>query len=72
MAKRKASNKPSPMLVPVESSEAMVEATGTNDPELAQRLIGASRNTIKDHISTLRDKGHLTKHGAGRGTWYSL
>ena len=26
-------------------------------------LIGASRNTIKDHIRTLGDKGHLTKHG---------
>ncbi len=38
MAKRKASIKPSPMLVPVESPEAIVEATGTNDPELAQQL----------------------------------
>ncbi len=38
----------------------------------AARVTVASRNTIKDHIRTLRDKGHLTKHGAGRGTWYSL
>ena len=38
----------------------------------AARVTGANRNTIKDHIRTLRDKGHLTKHGAGRGTWYSL
>jgi Fic family protein len=38
----------------------------------AARVTGASRNTIKDHVRTLRDKGHLTKHGAGRGTWYSL
>ncbi len=38
MAKRKATNKPSPMLVPVESSDAIGEATGTNDPELAQQL----------------------------------
>jgi hypothetical protein len=27
------------MLVQVESSDAIVEATGTDDPELAQRLI---------------------------------
>jgi Fic family protein len=32
----------------------------------------ASRNTIKDHIRILTDKGHLKRHGAGRGTWYSL
>lgn len=33
---------------------------------------GASRNTIKDHLSTLTRNGHLTRHGAGRGTWYSM
>ncbi len=33
---------------------------------------GANRNTIKDHIKSLVDNNHLTKHGAGRGTWYSL
>jgi predicted transcriptional regulator of viral defense system len=31
-----------------------------------------SRNTIKDHIKVLTEKGHLARHGAGRGTWYSL
>ncbi len=46
MAKRKATNKPSPMLVPVESSDAIVEATGTNDPELAQRLINQVYETL--------------------------
>ena len=46
MAKRKASNKRSPMLVPVESHDAIVEATGTNDPELAQRLINQVYETL--------------------------
>jgi Fic family protein len=36
------------------------------------KLTGNSRNTVKDHVRALTDKGHLTRHGAGRGTWYSL
>ena len=54
MAKRKATNKPSPMLVTVESPEAMVEATGTNDPELAQRLI----NQVYETLYRTRFPGH--------------
>ena len=46
MAKRKASNKPSPMLVRVASPDAIVEATGTNDPELAQRLVNQVYETL--------------------------
>lgn len=38
----------------------------------AARTTGASRNTIKDHIRALAEAGHLTRHGAGRGSWYSL
>jgi Fic family protein len=38
----------------------------------AAKATGASRNTVKDHIRALTDKGHLARHGAGRGTWYSL
>ena len=38
----------------------------------ATKATGASRNTIKDHIKSLTAKAHLTHHGAGRGTWYSL
>ena len=38
----------------------------------ATKLTGVSRNTIKDHIAALSKDGHLTRHGAGRGTWYSL
>ncbi|MBN1553684.1 MAG: Fic family protein [Phycisphaerae bacterium] len=38
----------------------IVKATGTN------------RNTIKDHVRQLAKTGHLTMHGAGRGTWYAM
>ncbi len=38
----------------------------------AVKATGSSRNTIKDHIKNLRTNGHLKRHGAGRGTWYSL
>lgn len=36
------------------------------------KLTSISRNTIKDHVAALTDKGHLKRHGAGRGTWYAL
>ena len=35
------------------------------------RVTGTSRNTIKGHVKALTDRGHLSRHGAGRGTWYS-
>ena len=38
----------------------------------AAKATGISRNTIKDHISTLHKNGLVERHGAGRGTWYSL
>lgn len=38
----------------------------------AAALTGASRNTIKDHLRALVEGGHLSRHGAGRGTWYAL
>ncbi|MDZ7750969.1 MAG: Fic family protein [Gammaproteobacteria bacterium] len=37
----------------------------------AVKLTGANRNTVKDHIKALAAAGHLQRHGAGRGTWYS-
>jgi DNA-binding Lrp family transcriptional regulator len=37
----------------------------------AAKATGASRNTIKDHVRTLTDRKHLTRHGAGRGAWYA-
>lgn len=36
------------------------------------KVTGVSRNTVKDHIQTLTANGHLDRHGAGRGAWYSL
>jgi len=36
------------------------------------KLTNISRNTVKDHITSLVEKGHISRHGAGRGTWYSL
>lgn len=38
----------------------------------AVKATQASRNTIKDHIKTLHSNGFIERHGAGRGTWYSL
>jgi len=35
-------------------------------------LTGANRNTIKGHLRALTRQGRLTRHGAGRGTWYAL
>ena len=36
------------------------------------KLTGASRNTLKQQLRQLVEKGHLTKHGGGRTTWYTL
>jgi predicted ArsR family transcriptional regulator len=38
----------------------------------AARVSGASRNTVKEHLRSLTEQGHLTLHGAGRGAWYGL
>ena len=38
----------------------------------AVKATGASRNTIKDHITSLAGQGLLNRHGAGRGSWYGL
>lgn len=38
----------------------------------AIRLTGASRNTLKGHFRTLVEKGHLARHGRGRGVWYEI
>ncbi len=55
------------MLVRVESAEAIVEATGTNDPELAQRLINQVYETLW-MPAELSDEERLqhTLHGTGR------
>lgn len=38
----------------------------------AAQATGVSRSTIKDHMKSLVEKGHLTRRGAGRGAWYGL
>lgn len=38
----------------------------------AVRVTQTSRNTIKDHLKILVEKGYLARHGAGRGVWYSV
>lgn len=38
----------------------------------AIRLTGASRNTLKGHFRTLVEKGHIARHGRGRGVWYEI
>jgi uncharacterized membrane protein len=35
------------------------------------RVTGASRNTLKDHFRSLVEKGHLARHGSGKGSWYA-
>jgi Fic family protein len=36
------------------------------------RASGSSRNTLKDHFRSLVEKRQLTRHGSGKGSWYSL
>jgi Fic family protein len=38
----------------------------------AAKVSGASRHTVKDHLKSLTEQGHLVLHGAGRGAWYGL
>jgi Fic family protein len=35
-------------------------------------LTGASRHTLKRHFHELVERGHLQRHGGGRGAWYGL
>ncbi|MFO1159831.1 MAG: DUF977 family protein [Reyranellaceae bacterium] len=36
------------------------------------RLAGASRNTLKQQLRQLVERGYLARHGGGRTTWYAL
>lgn len=38
----------------------------------AIKLTGASRNTLKQHFRDLVGRGHVQRHGSGRGVWYGL
>ena len=35
-------------------------------------LTNANRNTIKKHLESLVNAGHLKKYGVGKGTWYAI
>ncbi|MDQ2639398.1 MAG: Fic family protein [Pseudomonadota bacterium] len=37
-----------------------------------EKMTGANRGTIKDHLASLTRIGHLKLHGAGRGAFYTL
>lgn len=36
------------------------------------KLTGLNRNTLKEHFRSLTEKGYISLHGSGRGSWYSL
>jgi predicted ArsR family transcriptional regulator len=36
------------------------------------KATGASRNTVKYHLSALVESGHIALQGAGRGAFYTL
>ena len=38
----------------------------------AMRLTSASRNTLKQHLRNLLERGQLQQRGSGRGVWYEL
>ena len=38
----------------------------------AIRLTGSNRNTLKQHLRALVERGYLHPRGAGRGAWYEL
>ena len=38
----------------------------------AIKLMGVSRNTLKQHFRNLVEHGHLNQQGSGRGVWYEL
>lgn len=49
---------------------ALVDRHGRLSVAEAVRLTGANRNTVKDHLRRLVERGALQQHGAGRGSWY--
>jgi Fic family protein len=38
----------------------------------AIKLTGSNRNTLKLHFRALTERGHLERHGSGRGVWYRM
>ncbi len=50
---------------------AWIKDHGSASVSELSKATGGNRNTIKDHLRRLVEDGQLTKHGAGRGTWYA-
>ncbi len=48
----------------------LVKAHGRLTNSQIVEITGANRNTVKKHLQTLVATGHLSQHGAGKGTWY--
>jgi Fic family protein len=38
----------------------------------AIKLTGSNRNTLKQHLRDLVERGHLESYGSGRGAWYGM
>lgn len=50
----------------------LVRERGRVTTQIAVKLTGANRSTVKQHIQKLVAAGHIMQHGAGRGAWYGL
>jgi len=48
----------------------LIREHGRTTVREAEAAIGANRNTIKNHLSSLVEAGHLVRRGRSRGTWY--
>ncbi|AQQ72128.1 Adenosine monophosphate-protein transferase SoFic [Limihaloglobus sulfuriphilus] len=50
----------------------IIKSHGRCSVKNLSEVTGRSRNTIKHHLSRLVETEQIVKHGAGRGTWYSI
>lgn len=51
---------------------AVVRERGRTTMSDIVQVTGANRNTIKHHLRSLVERGHLSQHGRGRGAWYQV
>jgi Fic family protein len=51
---------------------AVVREHGRTTMSDIVQVTGANRNTIKHHLRSLVERGHLSQHGRGRGAWYQV
>ncbi len=50
----------------------LVKSRGRATVKEVVTISGANRNTVKKHLESLVELGHLRQNGVGKGTWYSL